>query len=132
MSHFLLEIVLGIHAFSTLAMTGLIWMVQLVHYPLFAKVGEEAFREYEAAHTRRITWLVGPLMLLEAASASALMLEIESPIARILAGVGLVLLLATWLSTAFLQVPCHTRLSRGFNHAAVGRLVGTNWIRTAA
>ena len=32
------HIILAAHAASTLAMTGLIWFVQIVHYPLFAAV----------------------------------------------------------------------------------------------
>jgi hypothetical protein len=131
MSVVVLESVLGIHAVSTLLMAGLIWMVQLVHYPLFARVGRDAFCDYETSHTRRITWLVGPLMLLEAASAAALFFVLDSAVTQVIAGVGLALLLIIWLSTAFLQVPCHNRLSRGFDDATLRRLVGTNWIRTA-
>ena len=37
---------------------------------------------------------------------------------------------ALWASTAFLQVPQHTVLARGFQARAHRRLVGTNWIRT--
>ncbi|MFN0137894.1 MAG: hypothetical protein ACKVS9_17460 [Phycisphaerae bacterium] len=117
---------------STLMMTGLIWMVQVVHYPLFANVGEGAFCDYEHQHTRRITWLVGPLMLTEGASAAALMLLLAPGTARVLAIIGVLLLVVNWGSTAFLQVPCHTRLSRGFDREVVRRLVSTNWIRTVA
>ena len=53
---------------STLFMTGLIWCVQLVHYPLFARVGEGTFSAYEQDHQRRITWIVMPVMLVELAS----------------------------------------------------------------
>lgn len=121
-----------IQAVATLALTGLVWTVQLVHYPLFGLVGKAGFCEYENAHKRRITWLVGPLMILEALSASVLMLMLESIRASIIQGAGLVLLAVIWLSTAILQVPCHTRLSRGFDERALRRLIATNWIRTAA
>ena len=30
---------------TTLVMTGVIWIVQAVHYPLFAHVGVDEFRE---------------------------------------------------------------------------------------
>jgi hypothetical protein len=132
MSSLLIDGLAGIHAVTTLMLTGLIWMVQLVHYPLFRLVGADAFCDYEAAHTRRITWLVGPLMLLEAASALVLMLMLQSSVARVIDGVGLVLLVVIGLSTAVLQVPCHSRLSRGFDETALRRLISTNWIRTAA
>ena len=37
------ELMLLTNAFATLAMVGLIWFVQVVHYPLFAKVGNSCF-----------------------------------------------------------------------------------------
>ena len=57
------------HVGATLAMTGLIWLIQCVHYPLFAQVGAEAFQEYHARHTQWITPIVGPLMLVELGTA---------------------------------------------------------------
>src|SRR5919199_6412005 len=44
-------------------LTGVIWLVQLVHYPLFAAVGREAWPAYEAEHRRRITVVVAAPML---------------------------------------------------------------------
>ena len=49
-------------------MTGLIWLIQCVHYP-FAQVGAEAFQDYHARHTQWITPIVGPLMLIELGTA---------------------------------------------------------------
>ncbi len=128
----MLTALLNVHAVSTLLMTGLVWTIQLVHYPLFARVGHAAFCDYEAEHTRRITWLVGPLMMVEGLTAFALVAALEAANARAMAGVGVLLVLVIWASTAFLQVPCHTRLGGGFEQAALTRLVATNWIRTVA
>jgi hypothetical protein len=44
------ELVLLVHVFSTLSMVGLIWFVQIVHYPLFKMVGDDGFSEYERCH----------------------------------------------------------------------------------
>ena len=49
-------------AFSTAAMTGLIWLIQIVQYPLMAEVGAEQFVRYEQQHCNRITAVVLPLM----------------------------------------------------------------------
>jgi hypothetical protein len=46
--------------------------------------------------------------------------------------IGLALLAIIWLSTAFVQVPCHNGLSQGFDAIVHRRLVRTNWIRTVA
>lgn len=115
-----------LHAFATFALTGLIWTVQAVHYPLLARVGRDAFPAYHQQHVRRITWVVGPLMLAEAATGALLLAA--HPGGRWL--VAFVLLIGIWLSTALLQVPCHRRLERGYDAAAIGLLVRTNWIRT--
>jgi hypothetical protein len=37
-----------------------------------------------------------------------------------------------WASTALWQVPAHRRLEHGFDPRVHGRLVSTNWVRTAA
>lgn len=117
------------HAIATWALVGLIWTIQLVQYPLFAIVPAEGFLRFHAEHMRRITWVVGPLMLVEALTAIGLVLRNPSePLLWI--GLGLVALL--WLVTGLLSVPCHRRLSAGFDRSAHATLVGTNWIRTIA
>ena len=120
-----------IHAAATLYMTGLIWFVQLVHYPLMAKVGTEGYRDYQLAHERLTTWAVGPPMLVELLCAVWLVIAPPPDIAPWLAYFGLALVAVLWLSTAFLQVPRHRQLESGFNETAHRRLVQTNWLRTA-
>ncbi len=110
-------------------MTGLIWFVQVVHYPLFAEVGGPVFAAYERRNTRLTTFVVGPAMLVEVLSAVALL--VLAPESRTLAAVGLLLLVTIWLSTFFVQVPCHRALERGFDARVHRRLVSSNWIRTA-
>ncbi|MBH8570273.1 hypothetical protein KB206_15385 [Microvirga sp. STS02] len=39
-------------------LTGLIWTVQVVHYPSFGKVSKEAWAAFHAAHTRRMSYVV--------------------------------------------------------------------------
>lgn len=109
-------------------MTGLIWVIQVVHYPLFARVGAEGYREYQLAHQSLISLIVGPAMLVEAlATAAILVTRRDSP-----AITAAILLAIIWASTAFLQVPLHNALANGFDAQAHARLVDTNWIRTIA
>ena len=113
-------------------MVGLIWMVQIVHYPLFAKVGKDRFVGYHRRHQALTTLVVGPAMLIEAFS-SVLLIWYPPPgveYRMIIAGIALVLVI--WASTAFIQVPCHGKLSSGFDSAIHHRLVTSNWIRTIA
>jgi hypothetical protein len=121
-----------IHAASTWAMTGLIWFVQVVHYPLFDRVGLEGFARYELAHSSRTTMVVAPLMLVELTCAAWLVLARPASVPAPAAWLGATLVALIWLSTFALQVPQHTVLSSGFDARAHGLLVATNWIRTIA
>jgi hypothetical protein len=127
-----MPILLLAQAAATLIMTGLIWFVQIVHYPLFSQVGAEQFERYEAAHTARTTWVVGPPMLVEAVTALLLLWRRPAGIDLMQVWLGAGLLGVVWLSTAFVQVPRHNVLSRGFDAVAHGQLVASNWLRTVA
>jgi hypothetical protein len=116
-------------AFSASAMAGIIWYVQLVHYPLFSEVGADTWFAYHADHERRTGWVVAPLMIAELASAAALVLiGGHGP----LAVAGLLLALTTWALTFALAVPLHRRLNQARELATMQRLVNVNWLRTAA
>ncbi len=119
---------------ATLAMFGLIWFVQIVHYPLFLMVPAGQFPAYEAAHANRTGYVVGPLMLAELAAAGLLLLPgwrpSAIPAAEAWAGAALVGVI--WLSTGLVQVPLHNRLHVAYSAELIRRLVATNWIRTAA
>lgn len=119
------------HAACTWAMTGLIWLVQVVQYPQFALVGASAFPAYHAAHTRLITPIVGPLMIVEAVTAVWIVVSrIQPPWA---AWTGAALVTVVWLATCGLSVPRHDALMRGgYDPAVIDSLVSTNWIRTVA
>jgi len=116
---------------ATLFMTGVIWIVQTVHYPLFARVGVDEFREYAEGHERRITPVVGIAMPVEAVTAVLLLRFTPAGVDRSLLVLGAILLVPIWLSTALLQVPAHRRLSAGYDDRAASKLVLTNWLRTS-
>jgi len=123
-------LLLVVHLVATSMMAGLIWFVQLVHYPLFAKVGQQNFVGYELVHQRRTAWIVGPLMLVEGLSVIAIFFWRQDDFNYVLPLMGLVMLGSIHLSTIFLQVPKHRKLSSGLNNETVTQLVKGNWIRT--
>lgn len=125
------RLLLPANILATLYMVGVIWMVQLVHYPLFRWVGSENYREYQKRHQWLMMWVVGPPMLIEAITA-ALLLRWPGALPLSEIGLGFVLVLVIWLSTAAIQVPCHERLAQGFDEQVHRRLVSSNWIRTIA
>ena len=123
------SIILLIQILATAMMTGIIWFVQIVHYPLFTKIPKEGFTRYEQAHTVRTGWVVAPLMVLELGTALLLLFYRPLSISPIyLAALGCLILI--WLSTFLVQVPLHGVLEKQSDHRAMLILDRTNWIRT--
>jgi hypothetical protein len=125
-------LLLAVHAVSTIAMAGVAWCVQVVHYPLFGRVDAARFAAFEKEHQRRIGLVVGPLMLAEALTALLLVLLRPQGVPAPAAWAGLGLVAVLWASTWLVQVPLHARLERGFEAEAHRRLVSTSWLRTGA
>jgi hypothetical protein len=122
-------ILLVIHAAITWALVGLIWTIQVVHYPLFKNVGHHEFIAYHERHMALITWVVGPLMVAEVGSAVLLFYFGER---SAVFGLSVVALGLVWASTVFSQIPLHEKLTRGHDQATIDRLIRTNWWRTLA
>jgi hypothetical protein len=120
------------HLAATLYLCGLIWVIQLVHYPLMSRISGDAFVAYHAEHTRRISAVVVAPMVVELATALVLLLNRPPGVPLALMVAGAVLVAVVWMSTFVLQVPQHRILARGFDLAAHRRLVQSNWIRTVA
>lgn len=120
------------HAVATGVMAGVIWTVQLVHYPLFALVGEEGWCAYERQHMRRITWIVAPAMFAELATSVLILAWRPEGVPAWMAWAGVALVAVNWVSTMSTQGPLHVRLADGFDPRLHDRLVRTNWVRTAS
>lgn len=116
--------------FATAGMVGLIWFVQVVHYPLFSRVGSEHFSGYEFTHRWLVTFVQAPFMCVEAVSAVWLTFDAPSQIGTGWFVLGLVLLAVPYLSTVVFQIPLHHQLSEEYDPVKLRRLVHTNWIRT--
>ena len=104
-------------------MTGLIWLVQLVHYPGFKYVGSNDFINFENFHTSRISLIVIPAMFFELITGTILVLS-HPKNALFITAMGLLLLI--WFSTFVLSVPLHSKLSLGKNIDSINSLVKTN------
>lgn len=122
-------------------MTGLIWFVQIVHYPIYVHVGSEKMREYQEFHVRRTTLVVFPAMVVELLGGSLLLVWEWQGSAQQPALWGFILLAIIWLSTLVLQIPNHGKIgtaksvteeSKSSERIAIQALVKSNWIRTFA
>ena len=122
-----MSLALILHIFGTFFLTGLIWVIQLVHYPAFRFVEASQFISFEKLHTHRISLIVIPLMFTELLSGIYLVFSREAPL-YLKYSFALVILI--WASTFFLSVPLHTKLSLGKNLDTINKLIATNWPRT--
>jgi len=127
MKHTLLLASLGLTAF----LTGVIWFVQLVHYPIFHKVRPDGFAAFQQAHMQTTGTVVALPMVVELILSGLLLFCQFLPLERWLIWSGFVLVLVIWGVTFLVSVPLHSKLaSGGFDVAAINRLVHTNWLRT--
>ena len=119
-----------LHLVATAALTGLVWVVQLVVYPSFRVIGPTpAWPAVHAAHTRAIGVAVGAPWAVQGLSLTGLL--VRDGLTPLLVLTGL-LALSTVVVTVTVSVPLHTRLARAYDDVVARRLVRTNWLRTAA
>jgi len=111
-------------------MVGLIWLIQLVHYPLFNYVGSKEFRIFHENHKILITPVVGIVMIVELVTSGIIIFQIPNGIPNWTTIVGIILLGVIWFSTLLFQIPFHNKLSTNFDENVLMMLINTNWIRT--
>lgn len=117
---------------ATLVMVGVIWFVQVVHYPLLAVVPPESASTVALDHQRRTGWVVALPMTVEGVTTLGLLWRVPDGIDAWLPWSGAVLLAVALGCTVLLSVPRHARMAERPD-ARVGReLVLTNWPRTIA
>ena len=113
-------------------MVGLIWIIQIVTYPIFTSVSAYKYDKFHSRHVSLITPLVAFLMLFELIVAVVLVL-VSGPYWNYgYSSVNLGFLAIIWTSTFLVQIPLHAKLSVRFEKKDHTRLVKTNWIRTFA
>ena len=121
------ELLLKVNFISTSVMVGVIWVIQLLHYPSFHFINDQKYIEFQHFHMKRISFIVVPVMLIELASALSLAYFFRSSLTIIL----LALLLGIWAITFIFFTNMHQKLTDGYDHSIVDRLVQINWSRTA-
>ena len=118
-----------VHAAATWAMVGFIWTIQLLVYPMMARVPADGFVAFEQFHQRRVVAVLALFGVAEVVAAGALAVT-DTGVARGLWLSGGLLLVGLWVATGAFYAPLHGRLGAGFDEAAHTLLVRTNWIRT--
>lgn len=114
------------HLAATWFMVGLIWVIQVVHYPLWVHVADGQGTVFHQRHARRIGSLVMSVGVIEM-MACVLMLALRPGALTLM---GALLLLLIWTITFFVQMPLHRRFSQAWNAGLIAPLVRGNWPRT--
>jgi hypothetical protein len=117
---------------GSMGMFGVIWVMQVVHYPLMRFVSGEQFARFESEHQTRISWVVGPLMAVEGVCVLAFLFAPPAGLPWWLPWAGAGVEAVAIGTTMFVSAPLHGRLNANFNQATLDRLIATNWIRTVA
>jgi hypothetical protein len=112
-------------------MVGIIWFVQIVHYPLLAVLRHDVSTT-SAEHRWRTTVVVAAPMAVQGVASLALVVATPPGVWVGWPWIGGVLLGVALVITAVVSVPLHVRMTDTGDLTAARRLVETNWWRTAA
>ena len=126
------DFVLTAHLVSACIMVGVIWFVQLVHYPLLAVVPVESAKQVAEKHQKWTGIVVGPPMAVEGVSTLILWANTPSGVWWWLTWANGACLAVALLCTIFLSVPRHARMVDAPDAQVGKELVLTNWPRTIA
>ncbi len=111
---------------------GFIWTMQVLNYPLLARIGPDSFTAYETAHNARFIGVVGPGVVMALVTTALLFVVKPAAIPGAAPIAAAALLLVIVVSTILYQGRAHGRLARGFDPVVHATLVRSNWVRTAA
>lgn len=113
-------------------LTGLIWTIQIVHYPSFAKFSPDSFLDFHAFHTQRISLIVALPMVLELGLTLALWGFALPGFTWQWNALLTALTLIVWVNTFLVAIPLHNQLGQGYDEGLIRQLVNINWWRTIA
>ncbi len=124
---------LGINLVATLVMCGVILFIHVVHYPMFDDWERENFHEIERRHQKLTSFVVGPLMAIEALTTVALFFLPPPDVPSVLPWLGLFCVCVWTAVTAGISVPIHEQLAKkGFDARLHRLLVRSNFWRLIA
>ena len=115
-----------IHLLATAILTGAIWVIQLIHYPVFKYIDKSYFKLFMKFHVRGILIFVLPFMLIEIVSGTYLFIIGHNSILFLF---SLVILYLIWISTLLIFSNYHKELQQDKDNDIINKLVKYNWFR---
>ena len=119
---------LNLQFFITTVLSGFIWAVQLVIYPMFLYVPPSESAVYFKVYQRKVSFLVLPLMLGELGIACLFFFLSDELLFSVL---NMLSILLIWGVTFFESVHRHQELLLSYKVKTIKRLINGNWVRTA-
>ena len=117
-----------IHLVMTSIMVGVIWVIQLVHYPSFHFIKLNMYTVFQKFHMEKISIIVIPVMVAELVTAFLLLYYEESRNTLLI--ISVIILIFIWGITVVFFSGVHNKLMVGYNEIIVNHLVVMNWVRT--
>lgn len=126
------DVVLVLNTAASWTMVGVIWFVQVVHYPLLSVVPVDSAKAVAVEHQRRTGWVVMVPMTVEGVTTLLLLAMVPAGVAWFVPWLAGIPLAVALLATVLLSVPRHARMAANPDESVGRELVTTNWIRTIA
>jgi len=118
------QLFLKINIYSNIYLIAISIIVQFIIYPSFKNYYNSNFRSFHNSYTKKMFFIVGPIMILELLSTLYLVVKntflFPSTIVAFI-----------WLTTFFLIVPVHNSLNSAFNTRTHKKLLRLNVVRTS-
>ena len=123
----MLDDLLTTHLTSTSIMVGVIWVIQLVHYPSFKYVNESDYIIFQKYHMSNISYIVFHIMFTELTTAILIFFSGEKSFFFML---SLICLFLIWVITGVLFTKFHNILQKGKDLKMIEKMIKANWMRT--
>lgn len=114
-----------IHAMITFAMTGIIWFVHLIHYPVMNALDWQR-ETFEKIHWQKTMKIAVIMLILELGTGILFVLFHPVKIPSSLPISGLLLIVLIWVNTWWMCVPSHCQLKQQYNENSLQKLMKAN------
>ncbi len=121
-------IIFLVHLISTSIMVGVIWVIQLAHYPSFHFIDKDIYTSFQKFHMNKISLIVLPVMLVEITT-GVILLNVDNYKSTFIL-IAFIILIIIWAITGVYFSSAHNKLVIGYQELIINQLVAMNWIRT--
>ena len=123
-----MNIIVYISLFTNLIMVGVSLITHFITYPSFKLIKSSSFSEFHKSYTKKMLFIVAPVMILELISSLLLVIfDVNDNNTEICLLITLILI---WILTFLTIVPIHNKLTVNYNKDLNQKLIKLNGLRT--